>query len=329
MSKIDLTSSKWCDLIFEGKNKRYGAYVLRQESSKRHERALVIVFVLLVLVLLPILFSFNTPANNKIQEVDVEVMQLSDLPEPMQVGEEGKTVNYGTSDNGLGKEEPAPQKGTENIPETGNLTAPVILSTKKTKTSSKESSAEETQTSIAIEKENQQLLEEKKIAEENRKAEELRKAEAMRIQNEKREKALMAGRNAFGNGGKGTSTTAKGEGITYGNGNQGNPFGDVNSKNRVGGGTGNGHSFNLSGRSIIGSIPQPSYNSNEEGVIVVDIEVDRNGNVIDARAGGKGTTIGDSNMRKAAENAAKKAKFSSISSDITQTGTITYRYNLR
>lgn len=33
---IDLTSQKWLDLIFEGRNHSYGAYVLRQQSSKRH-----------------------------------------------------------------------------------------------------------------------------------------------------------------------------------------------------------------------------------------------------------------------------------------------------
>lgn len=34
--EINLTSNEWCNIIFEGKNKEYGAYKLRQESSKRH-----------------------------------------------------------------------------------------------------------------------------------------------------------------------------------------------------------------------------------------------------------------------------------------------------
>ena len=38
---IDLTSQKWLDLIFEGRNHSYGAYVLRQQSSKRHLIAFV------------------------------------------------------------------------------------------------------------------------------------------------------------------------------------------------------------------------------------------------------------------------------------------------
>ncbi len=51
---IDLTSPEWRDLIFEGKNKDFGAYDLRKKSDGRHNMAvlymllgLVIVFVLL------------------------------------------------------------------------------------------------------------------------------------------------------------------------------------------------------------------------------------------------------------------------------------------
>ena len=52
---IDLTSPEWRDLIFEGKNKDFGAYELRQKSDRRHNMAvlymllgLVVVFVLLI-----------------------------------------------------------------------------------------------------------------------------------------------------------------------------------------------------------------------------------------------------------------------------------------
>lgn len=33
---VNLTSQDWIDLIFEGKNKAYGAYTLRKSSPKRH-----------------------------------------------------------------------------------------------------------------------------------------------------------------------------------------------------------------------------------------------------------------------------------------------------
>jgi protein TonB len=38
--KVDLVSKKWCDLVFEHKNKAYGAYQLRSEVGKRNWRAL-------------------------------------------------------------------------------------------------------------------------------------------------------------------------------------------------------------------------------------------------------------------------------------------------
>ena len=48
---IDLTSQKWLDLIFEGKNKSYGAYVLREDSSNRHLKSIIIVLVVGALLL--------------------------------------------------------------------------------------------------------------------------------------------------------------------------------------------------------------------------------------------------------------------------------------
>ncbi|MBO5699503.1 MAG: energy transducer TonB [Bacteroidaceae bacterium] len=51
MRKVDLVSKKWCDLVFEHKNKVYGAYLLRSEVGKRNQRALYGVCGLLMLLL--------------------------------------------------------------------------------------------------------------------------------------------------------------------------------------------------------------------------------------------------------------------------------------
>ena len=40
MSKIDLSSKQWCDLVFEGRNREYGAYKLRAEQGNRNKIAL-------------------------------------------------------------------------------------------------------------------------------------------------------------------------------------------------------------------------------------------------------------------------------------------------
>ncbi len=62
---VDLSSSEWIDLIFEGKNKDFGAYTLRKASAKRHNKAmLVIVIVLIAVGLLGLL------ANTVLQEAE-------------------------------------------------------------------------------------------------------------------------------------------------------------------------------------------------------------------------------------------------------------------
>ena len=62
---VDLSSSEWIELIFEGKNKDYGAYALRKASARRHNRAmLVILIVLLAVGLLGLL------ANTVLQQAD-------------------------------------------------------------------------------------------------------------------------------------------------------------------------------------------------------------------------------------------------------------------
>lgn len=39
--EVDLSSREWCDLVFEGKNKDFGAYVIRTDSTKRHNKAML------------------------------------------------------------------------------------------------------------------------------------------------------------------------------------------------------------------------------------------------------------------------------------------------
>ena len=48
---VDLSSQGWTDLIFEGKNKEFGAYQLRRSSGSRHNKAVFIVTVVLAIVL--------------------------------------------------------------------------------------------------------------------------------------------------------------------------------------------------------------------------------------------------------------------------------------
>lgn len=46
MAKVDLSSLEWCDLIFNGKNKAYGAYKMRENSPRRHNIAVILMIVI-------------------------------------------------------------------------------------------------------------------------------------------------------------------------------------------------------------------------------------------------------------------------------------------
>lgn len=47
---VDLTSKEWRDLIFEGKNKEFGAYDIRKKSDRRHNLAVLYTVIGLILV---------------------------------------------------------------------------------------------------------------------------------------------------------------------------------------------------------------------------------------------------------------------------------------
>ncbi|WP_029904445.1 energy transducer TonB [Prevotella sp. 10(H)] len=62
----NLNSAEWCDIIFEGKNKSYGAFELRQSSTKRHLIAFgIIVLFAAVVSCLPAIISTINAATAK------------------------------------------------------------------------------------------------------------------------------------------------------------------------------------------------------------------------------------------------------------------------
>ena len=52
MANIDLTTNGWCDLIFEGRNKEYGAYKLRQTTPRRNFISIITIAVLAAILIL-------------------------------------------------------------------------------------------------------------------------------------------------------------------------------------------------------------------------------------------------------------------------------------
>ena len=87
--------------------------------------------------------------------------------------------------------------------------------------------------------------------------------------------------------------------------------------------------FDLGGRSIgEGGLPRPVYNVQDEGRVVVTITVNPAGEVI-ATAINRQTNTVNPALRKAAEDAARKARFNAVSGVDNQVGTITYYFNLK
>ena len=158
-----------------------------------------------------------------------------------------------------------------------------------------------------------------------------KKAEAERLAAEKKaaeQKAAAeaAAKRIAGAFGKGTQTGSKGTG-TIGTGIQGSPTG--NSAEGQSSGVGGYGTFDLNGRSLgSGGLPRPVYNVQEEGRVVVTITVNPAGQVIHTSIN-KRTNTANAALRKAAEDAARKARFNAVSGVNNQTGTITYYFKLK
>ena len=100
-------------------------------------------------------------------------------------------------------------------------------------------------------------------------------------------------------------------------------FGSDNPSSSAGYGT-----WDLGGRDMIGELPRPTYNIQEEGRVVVTITVDPEGNVTDTRINNRTNTT-NLQLRNAAEEAARRTKFNAIGGKNKQTGTITYYFKLK
>ena len=133
------------------------------------------------------------------------------------------------------------------------------------------------------------------------------------------QRALFKGNNNPQEGGS--------EGITGQPGDQGNPNGLAGIKKYDGqGGKGNGTGYDLGGRGAK-SLHRPNDDFSEEGIVVVDIWVNRQGKVTRAEVATKGTTVINSDMRQKAIQAALRSSFAADSNaPEEQHGTITYTF---
>lgn len=278
------------------------------------------------------------------------ILGLSSIPQE----EEGILVDFGDSPTGMGAREPERNEPTgerntpppvsepepvspppPTTPETSDEAvntqdfeeAPAISEEEKAKKEAEQKRLEE-------ERERQEEIErQRRIEEEARRQEELerqRQLEEERREREEQERKANEARNNVQNAFSRTDGSGSSQGETEGPGNQGELSGEPGAGNYEGSGKGDsGSGFDLSGRSLEGDLPKPEYDIQEEGIVVVEITVDRNGNVVNAEPILRGTTTQNSYLWRMARQAALKARFNRDSdASAYQKGTITYHFNL-
>ncbi len=195
---------------------------------------------------------------------------------------EGISIVFGTSDVGSSSNETI-ESTEENVPTT----------------------QEEAQEPTETEKEilTQDIEDAPAVVKKDEKKEEQVVEEEKPKVNQKAMDAMQQWKSKKGEGSEG------GDGETGEAGNQGSIDGDPNSKNYSGGGIGDGITYSLAGRSVVGK-PTIKDDSQEEGKVVVDIIVDKQGKVIRATPGARGSTTASSLLYKKAKEAALQTRFS-------------------
>lgn len=250
-----------------------------------------------VVIALLILVGFTLPEQSEEGGVPVMMGETSDA--------------WGVADPSLVEVETMPEEAAPEVPEEAE----------------QEMLTQEDEETVAIKPKAEEKKKEIKKPEktEAEKAEEARKLAAEKSERERKAAEEAARKRVAGAFGKGAQMGSKGS--TEGTGVQGSPTG--NSSTGATAGTGGYGTFNLGGRSIgEGGLPRPVYNVQDEGKVVVTITVNPAGQVIATSINRQTNTVNPA-LRKAAEDAAKKARFNTVSGLNNQTGTITYYFNLK
>lgn len=114
MSKIDLISNEWTDLVFEGRNQAYGAYKLRKGTTKRNVWSIIIVALAAVLLFLGLQLQKMAQANKTVENTQaVELARLQEKKKEVKV-EKKEIIRT------------EPEKVVEQVKSSVKFTAPVI-----------------------------------------------------------------------------------------------------------------------------------------------------------------------------------------------------------
>lgn len=79
MSQIDLIDNKWSDLMFENRNKEYGAYVLRRQTGRRNVAAILAVLLLFACVMVYMVAKNAYDEYQKTHQIHDQVTEITAL----------------------------------------------------------------------------------------------------------------------------------------------------------------------------------------------------------------------------------------------------------
>ena len=116
MAKIDLYDPKWVDMVFDGKNKSYGAFQLRKGTSGRNIKSLIILVIAAALVGGFLAWKVIEQKQAEQQAAYMEAMELSKLQKEAKKQEKKQVV----------KPKVEPKKEIPVARQTQKFTAPVI-----------------------------------------------------------------------------------------------------------------------------------------------------------------------------------------------------------
>lgn len=117
MSKIDLISGEWTDIVFAGRNQAYGAYALRKSTGRRN------VIAILAVILLAIACQIGLTLKNIADEAAAKKAAMTQVTELSALTQKKKEAKVERKQ--LVKQEQV-QKVVEKVKSSIKFTAPVI-----------------------------------------------------------------------------------------------------------------------------------------------------------------------------------------------------------
>ena len=116
MAKIDLISRDWTEMVFEGRNKEYGAYRLRKNAGKRNLYSLITIFIAALAIWGGIsLVKFVESRTKSVAQTSVAELSALNQPKKKAEVKQQKKVQL-----------EQPEKVVERVKSSVKFTAPVI-----------------------------------------------------------------------------------------------------------------------------------------------------------------------------------------------------------